>query len=228
MPHILTRARIPYEIAAKWQAGGRPGFSDPYAWHQRSWDCFPGRPDAARDFLTRIDAKDTHLQLLLLSPEPPTRPPWCPENQWESKSITDGFFDRPAYRFALLANPTRKIRSNAAGELLKNSRRVPITHREDEERNGTAQPGLVSWLIRHGERAGFEADPATLRTIVHPRQDFVGPAKPGSGRHHGTLHAVDFEGVLRVTDPAALRQTFETGIGSAKAFGFGMLCLSPL
>jgi len=228
MSHILTRARIPYDIAAKWQADGRPGFADPYAWHQRSWDCFPDRPDVSRDYLTRVDAKDTHLQLLILSPFSPTRPPWCPENGWASKAIADGFFDRPSYRFALLANPTRKVRSNAKGELLKNSRRVPIIHREDREENGSTQPGLVSWLVRHGEQAGFEIDADTLRTIVRPRQNFVRPAKSGSERHNGTLHAVDFEGVLRVTDAAALRQAFEKGIGSAKAFGFGMLCLSPI
>jgi CRISPR system Cascade subunit CasE len=228
MPHILTRARIPYDIAAKWQADGRPGFADPYAWHQRSWDCFPGRPDASRDFLTRVDAKDTHLQLLILSPTAPTRPAWCPEDGWASKAITDGFFDHSSYRFALLANPTRKVRSNAKGELLKNSRRVPITHREDCEENDSIQPGLISWLVRHGEQAGFEFDAVKLRTTARPRQAFVRPANGESGRHVGTLHAVDFEGFLNVTDSAALRQAFEKGIGSAKAFGFGMLCLSPL
>jgi hypothetical protein len=33
--------------------------------------------------------------------------------------------------------------------------------------------------------------------------------------------------VLTVTDPALFRQTFTTGIGSAKAFGFGLLALAP-
>lgn len=230
MALYLTRARIPYETAAiRVSADGRLAFADPYAWHQRAWDCFPGQAEAKRDFLTRIDAKDRHLQFLLLSPSIPTRPDWCPSDEWATKRIDeDAYFSHPKYRFALLANPTRKVRSNEAGELLKNSRRVPVIHREDRESShGEIQPGLVSWLARQGDAAGFTFDPSSLRTITRPRQTFIRPPKNGDRRHQGTLHAVDFEGILTVADPEKLRAAFSAGIGSAKAFGFGMLCLSP-
>jgi len=225
---ILTRALVPYDLAAKWEADGRPGFGDPYAVHQRAWECFPGRPRADRDFLTRTDPKDEHLQVLLLSAIEPARPSWCPEDRWQSKRIDDGFFAHPRYRFSLLANPTRKVRSNAKGEILKNSRRVPITHREDrEDAHGRRQRGLVSWLAEHGEAAGFSIDPSNLRTVTRPRHTFVRPPKDGTPRHSGTLHAVDFQGLLAVDDGEKLRAAFALGIGPAKAFGFGMLCLAP-
>lgn len=33
--------------------------------------------------------------------------------------------------------------------------------------------------------------------------------------------------MLKPVDPITFRHAFEHGIGPAKAFGFGMLCLSP-
>jgi CRISPR system Cascade subunit CasE len=219
MPLILTQALVPYDLAAKWEADGRPGFGDPYAVHQRAWECFPDRPEARRDFLTRVDPRDEHLRILILSPEIPVRPPWCPEARWRSKVIDEvAFFSRELYQFSLLANPTRKVRSNEKGELLKNSRRVPVTKRED----------LVEWLRRKGEQHGFSFDEGRLRTIARPRQSFTRPAKGETPNRKGTLHAVDFQGVLSVTDRKLLRSAFASGIGPAKAFGFGMLCLMPL
>jgi CRISPR system Cascade subunit CasE len=228
MSLILTRALVPYDLAARWIANGRPGFADPYAWHQRAWECFPdASKDADRNFLTRIDPKDQDLQLLILSPSVPVRPEWCPLDQWQSKTVDGEFLSQSRYRFSLLANPTRKVRSNTKGEILKNSRRVPITHREDrtDPATGRVQRGLVSWMREHGESAGFFIDEKSLQTITTPCQTF---SKQNGGRHHGALHAVDFQGTLTVEDSEKLRAAFTTGIGSAKAFGFGMLCLSPL
>jgi CRISPR system Cascade subunit CasE len=38
---------------------------------------------------------------------------------------------------------------------------------------------------------------------------------------------VEFQGVLELTDPAIFHETFARGIGSAKAFGFGLIVLAP-
>lgn len=221
-PLFLTQALVPYETAAKWQ-GGR-GFADSYAWHQRVWDAFPGRPEAERDFLTRIDPLDEAFRLLILSRSLPERPPWCPEPGWRTKQIPEDFLSRKRYRFSLVANPTRKVKSNARGELLKNSRRVPILHREDREgEDGGIRPGLISWLIRQGERHGFRLpEPDNVKTVPGPRRWFV--KKGVSGLHA----AIEFQGVLEVTDSEAFARAFASGVGPARAFGFGMLCLVPL
>ena len=43
------------------------------------------------------------------------------------------------------------------------------------------------------------------------------------------LHStVDYQGVLTVTDPIRFHEAFTRGIGSAKAFGFGLLVIAPL
>jgi CRISPR system Cascade subunit CasE len=41
------------------------------------------------------------------------------------------------------------------------------------------------------------------------------------------FYAADFNGVLQVTDNSRLLSTIRHGIGSAKAFGFGLLSLAP-
>jgi CRISPR system Cascade subunit CasE len=43
----------------------------------------------------------------------------------------------------------------------------------------------------------------------------------------GMHSAVEFQGALNVTDPAKFHETFTRGIGSAKAFGFGLLVIAP-
>jgi CRISPR system Cascade subunit CasE len=81
----------------------------------------------------------------------------------------------------------------------------------------------VDWLRRKGDQGGFRL------LSAHAGQDTVvgGAIQRDSGRHHLHLLAVRFDGLLQVTDPDRLRETVQTGIGSAKGLGFGLLSLSP-
>ncbi|MFM2197735.1 MAG: hypothetical protein RLZZ505_1167 [Verrucomicrobiota bacterium] len=213
---ILTRALVSYEISARWQKDG--GFRDSYAWHKRIWEAFPASPEADRDFLTRLDDTGDGFRLLIQSPQPPARPDWCPEHDWESRPITAAFLSHPHYHFSLLANPTvKRVIRDEAGNRKKNGRREPIVNREE----------LIAWLTRKAAQHGFEIDASTLKTIPRPRQPFTKKDKASETHHHGTHTATEFSGLLKVTDPALFQQSVRTGIGSAKAFGFGMLCLSP-
>jgi CRISPR system Cascade subunit CasE len=186
----------------------RLGLRDVYDWHQLAWKAFPGRDGQPRDFLTRLDRQEREgrVRLLLLSPQTPARPPeWPPDPEaWQTREITPAFLAHRCYRFQLRANPTQ--RDNAS------RKRLPL--RTDE--------GLRAWLARKAEAAGFAVEADTLRVIQEGREWF---AKSG---HQGFHHAVEFEGVLTVTDPAEFAQAFTHGIGSAKAFGFGLLALVPV
>jgi len=208
---FLTKIEIDHETAYK------AGLRDSYAWHQRVWDMFPGRDDEARDFLTRLDGIDGGFRLLVVSASEPSRPTWCPEPSWHSKRLPESFLAHSQFRFSLVANPTRKVRSSKNS---KNGRRIPITHREDREADGKIQPGLLSWLRRKGDQHGFSFDEKRVRTVPKPRQWFL--KKGAAGVHSGT----EFVGILTVTDPEKFRDAVACGVGSAKAFGFGMLCLS--
>lgn len=209
----LTKIEIDYEAAFK------AGLRDSYAWHQWAWQAFPGQPTGDRDFLTRLDDCGDGFRFLIQSSSAPQKPGTCPDEAWQSKEIPPDFFDRSAYRFSLLANPTRKLAAprDASGKR-RSAKRIPISSREE----------LISWLQRKGTQHGFQIDSSTLQTIPRPRQIFVKRSQQDNKRHAGLHTATEFIGTLQVTDSITFLSTVHAGIGSAKAFGFGMLCLSPL
>jgi CRISPR system Cascade subunit CasE len=114
--------------------------------------------------------------------------------------------------FRLRANPTVKKKSHEKGDdPPANGVRLGLL-REEEQR---------AWLDRKGEQHGF----VVLRAVIAP-EAMQTARKPGHER--GLVHvAVRYDGLLRVTDAALLQEAVRGGIGSAKAFGFGLLSLGP-
>jgi CRISPR system Cascade subunit CasE len=204
----LTQILVSYEDAVRLLR-----IRDTYDWHQRIWQAFGGRDDQSRDFLIRVDRKEEAYRVIILSRSAPAKPDWCPTDCFGTKEIPDSFFAHARYRFSLLANPTKKVRSNRAGERTKNGRRLPITKREE----------LVLWFQRKAGAGGFSLNAGSLRTIPRGREFFH-----KDGTSHGSHTAVDFQGELTVTDSAQFRTSVAAGIGSAKAFGFGLLVLAPI
>lgn len=196
------------------------GLHDAYAWHQLVWRAFPGRDGQDRDFLTRLDDKPKGAQLLIVSPVEPTPPDWLTDHdEWETKAIPSGFFQARRYRFQLHANPTvKRVVRDAAGNKKKNGRREAITDVAE----------LGAWLQRKGETGGFRLPESTPPEVFSDLSHFT--KKPKGGQPlTGTHGAVDFSGLLEITDPDLfLSHTFAKGIGSAKAFGFGLLVLAPV
>lgn len=219
---FLSRAFVDYELAFK------RGLRDAYRWHQAVWEAFPGRDGAQRDFLTRLDVQDRGFQVLILSAVEPVKPDWCPTGQWETKPIPDSFWTHERYAFQLRANPTKKVVDPAKPKAIgpdgrinrnRNARRVPLLKRED----------LVAWLQRKADAGGFRFNPDTLRTHPARKEFFWKPRNGETARAMpGVVQGVEFCGVLEVTDRERFLQTFRGGVGSAKAFGFGMLVLAPL
>jgi CRISPR system Cascade subunit CasE len=205
-PLYLSKIEIDYDTAHL------AGLRDSYAWHQKVWQAFPDRKDKPREFLTRLDENSEGFRMLLLSIIEPSRPDWCPEPSWETQELPESFLGHNAYQFTLLANPTKKVKSAPDGTLLKNSRRVPLVQRE----------ALLEWLQRKAGDSGFAIVPSEIRTAPKPRMSFI---KKGKAGHHA---AVEFTGTLTVTDSETFQRAVANGIGSAKAFGFGMLCLTPI
>jgi CRISPR system Cascade subunit CasE len=204
----LTQILVPYETAVR-----HLKIRDSYDWHQRVWQAFKGRDGEKRDFLSRVDEVDEAYRVLIVSSTKPTKPDWCPTDCFQAKVIPEDYLAAGTFRFSLLVNPTRKVRSDAAGNRTKNGRRLPLTKREE----------LLTWMQRKAEAGGFDiGDVENLRTIPKPRSYFQ---KAGMS---GVHFAVEFQGMLTVRDAELFRRTFTTGIGSAKAFGFGLLALAPL
>lgn len=120
--------------------------------------------------------------------------------------------------FRLRANPTKKIdtKSGPDGQR-RNGRRKKL-------QGETAQ---IGWLQRKASLGGF--------TLLDARRSDeageVGYKTLGAATEGEPMKmffgSVLFEGTLRVTDADKVRRTLVDGIGSGKAFGFGLLSLAP-
>lgn len=197
----------------------------PYELHQRLWRAFEGE---ARTFLHRADrsASDRRKTIVLV------------------QSAAAGDFSRvgdklasvetkerelrlergDTYRFFLRANPTvaRKGRSeprHAAleGEAFQQARGRRVALLSEEDR--------VEWMYRKGKLHGFsilktEGGEPALR--ISNANMTTWSRRGNVARHDGA----DFEGLLRIEDPEAIALAIRQGIGSAKAFGFGLLSLA--
>jgi CRISPR system Cascade subunit CasE len=131
--------------------------------------------------------------------------------------------------FRLRANPTKRVAANneRLGGVMAGKRVGLITEAEQ-----------VRWLLRKGEANGFTIPggwvdarhPETGEPIQLPnfRLDVVPEGRDRNGKpgHGGAFLAVRFEGVLVVTVPEAFRAAVAAGVGSGKAFGFGLLSLA--
>jgi CRISPR system Cascade subunit CasE len=109
--------------------------------------------------------------------------------------------------FRLRANPTVKRRFDE-----ETHKRVGL-YREEEQ---------IEWLKRKGEQGGFRV--LSVRTS---NQDTInGYIRRDEERHKLKLLAVQFDGLLQVTDPDRLCDTVRRGVGSGKGLGFGLLSLA--
>jgi CRISPR system Cascade subunit CasE len=86
---------------------------------------------------------------------------------------------------------------------------------------------LLGWLTRKGDANGFR--PVAVR--AYPDVPDVRTGREGTlkGRKPGmnlTFGSVVFDGELVVTDAAAFRRALAQGIGSGKAYGFGLLSVA--
>lgn len=105
--------------------------------------------------------------------------------------------------FRLLANPTVK----------RDGRRLGLFGEEEQ----------MAWLTRKGEPGGFAVRAEDVRITD------LGFVRHRTARGHlASLYAVQFDGVLRVTDPDRLVMAILNGIGPGKSMGMGLLSVAPL
>lgn len=197
-------------------------------------------PRATLGVLFRLDRqRDGRLLLLVQSNE---KPAWhrLPTGVLARADALDEAFDNPAVkdldaqldalkeghilRFRLRANPTKKVDTKTGPDgKRRNGRRVALTSEADR----------LAWLRRKGEQHGFELGSVEQSGRVPDVLDVsegrsVGH-RPGAAEGQGrlTFGSCVFEGTLRVTRLVDFRQALATGIGSGKAFGFGLLSVAP-
>lgn len=152
---------------------------------------------------------------------------------WECKEITrslQGISQGQVLAFRLRANPTKRV--NRDVDPLK-GKRVEL-QREEEQ---------LEWLAAKG-RGGRDGVPGGFELVMNPTKDgegeqtlvpcveacregkVTGTKRDASGAYIMTHAAVVFDGLLRVTEVGPFLDTLRAGIGSGKAYGFGLLSLA--
>ena len=218
------------------------------ALHRTVMAAFPPAPDGAsprHDFgvLHRVDARPRTASATLLV-QSRVRPDWSGLPPGYCRAARDAS-PTPAIkeiglalaalspgtllRFRLRANPTRKVETTSKSDRLagrhSNGRRLPV--REDD---------CLAWLERRGARDGFRLrkvalatppDVLNVRTARGPALHGRRPSRDGGSAGRLTFASVQFDGLLEVTDATAFRAALSTGIGPAKAYGFGLLSFAP-
>lgn len=219
----------------------RRGLADCHELHRTILSAFPSvRGDARQEFgvLYRLEQPPRDGGALVLLVQSRERPDWSrlPPDFLRAE---DGERDNPAMRplddaygsleagrvlrFRLRANPTKKIntKSSPEGER-RNGQRVPLIGEE----------ARLAWLARKASEAGFrllavQGRPETPAVDAGHGQKQTGWRPTANGKVAPlTFEAVRFDGSLVVTDADRFRSALASGIGSGKAYGFGLLSIA--
>ena len=131
----------------------------------------------------------------------------------EVKSFDPGFAKGQRLRFRLVVNPTRKIDTKSGPDgRRRNGKRVPIPIDQ-----------LYEWLAGRAKLAGFSLDKDSA--TIQAGYVYLNKTRDGDGQR---LRSARYDGILDITDPAKFNETLVRGIGTGKAFGFGLLSVAPV
>ncbi|MES9856068.1 MAG: type I-E CRISPR-associated protein Cas6/Cse3/CasE [Sedimenticola sp.] len=197
--------------------------STTYREHQLIWQLFPHDPNASRDFLFRAEQKNGVQHYLLLSKRQPV--PDAAIWQIETKEYRPQLHSGQRLAFQLRANPV-VTRKNSHGKSSRHDIIMDAKKRTDWQNTPINQrphlPELIqqegeNWLSERLSRHGAHME--SVRVDGYQLQS----SQKKSGNKPIQHSSLDFEGMLQVTDPMIFTQLLNTGLGPAKAFGFGLL-----
>lgn len=213
----------------------RRDLADCYQMHRTVLAAFPDVEGSGREafnVLYRIDVERGGAVLLVQSG---SQPDWrrLPPGYLASHTCKDvdeqysGIAEGQRVRFRLRANPTKRL-GKSSGDSAR--RRVDLRAEEDQ----------LAWLQRKGRAAGFDLvkvraslgigalGPIEAPDVrVTPADKVTGKCREGATAHRLTFGSVLFDGELRVADRNRFQVALRSGIGSGKAYGFGLLSIGP-
>jgi CRISPR system Cascade subunit CasE len=208
--------------------GARKLLSSPHAMHAAVRSSFANAEDhesgGART-LWRIDTPATAtVHLYIVSPGRPDLTHLIEQAGWPTTTDTwdtrdysrllDTLADGQRWAFRLTANLTHSGRKTSDAK---------ETQRFGYLRDSEQSDWLINRAGRHGFAVATQAD--GLPNLRLRRQQQKSTFRRGMGQV--TLVTATYDGILDVTDAAALRRAMTSGIGHAKAYGCGLLTLAP-
>lgn len=188
----------------------RSELASPYEMHRTIMQAFPdGQKRDAAGVLFRLDMDARSGQPVLLV-QSRVEPNW---HVLKADYLAAGVNPQvKEYDLKLRSGQTLAFRLRANPTVKRDAKRCGL-YKEDEQQG---------WLLRKGADHGFRV----LQVAISHTDTAKGEIHRADISHDLTLLAVRFDGVLQVVDPVRLRDTVESGVGSGKAFGFGLLSLA--
>lgn len=185
--------------------------ASPHDLHRTIMGGFPDNLEAATErVLYRLDQMERGNQIWLLV-QSHLEPDW---SGLDVTYLAQTDRDNPAVKqfnlepipgqrltFRLRANPTRRLVQPAG-----NGKRVGI-YKVDEQ---------IQWLNRKAENGGF-----VIESVLPTQQQ-----RADDRKRDLKFLSVQFDGILQVTDAEQFAMALANGIGSGKAFGFGLLSVA--
>lgn len=179
--------------------------------------------------LWRLDQDGDRVFLYVVSPHQPDfshlaeQAGWPTTEPGESRDYSP-FLDRlnagQQWAFRITANPTR-YRPGADGQRAKRIAHVTVGHQERwlMEKSDACGFRLTATPVAGSDGGASVPNVAVTRRLTHRfRRGEVGAPV--------TIATAQFDGRLEVLDPNALRNALTAGIGSAKAYGCGLMTLA--
>lgn len=226
-PLYFSRARLKQNASIRALAPlllgttGRGG-STQQPGHHLVWSLFADSAIRRRDFLWREMAPGTFLILSV-------RPPEDRHGLFdlaEPKPFAPALAAGDALGFSLRVNPVIRRRSSPGSRGVKHDvvmdaiRSRPAGERASHRLAAIHEQGL-GWLHRQGDKHGFALEPNQVQVDRYEQHR----VSRGSGARPMAFSTLDFEGVLRVSDPSLLVSGIANGFGSAKAYGCGLMLI---
>ncbi|WP_433393432.1 type I-E CRISPR-associated protein Cas6/Cse3/CasE [Micromonospora sp. KLBMP9576] len=194
--------------------------------------------------LWRMENHQHHLAVLVLTQSTPSWEHLVEQAGWpsadEPQSLTkpyepllDQIQRGRTFAFRLKANPTGATKkperpSEMQSQRLATNRPrgVRVAHRK--------LPDQINWVIERLNRNGctvltdtVDGNEVPALRVTDRHQIRFRKTDRGTSAPPVTLESVTFDGLLRIDDPTPARTALLAGIGTAKAYGFGLLTLAP-
>lgn len=178
--------------------------------HKTVMSAFPDNLDkAAERVLFRIERHSpAHLALLVQSQNEPDWSSLAPNYLLDhpdnpaTKAVNLQLYSGQRLAFRLVANPTKHLSAGTGNS----GKRIGLYK----------VPEQIEWLQRKADDNGFVVE------RVFPTQQQSNDDR----RRDLKFFSVQFDGILQVTAPATFLTAIQSGIGSGKAFGFGLLSVA--
>lgn len=190
--------------------------------------------------LWRLERSDRHRATLYVLSH--SRPSWehlveqggwpgSDEPQFQVRAyepLLDQLVPGREFAFRLRANPVRSTKSPESPSLAQRERLATSDRPRGVRVAHRTAAHQLEWLLGRVEHWGFEVPTteAGENDVLVVARD-VNRFMKGS-QHHVTLQTATYEGRLRVRDIARARLSLTAGVGPARAYGCGLITLSPL